>query len=97
MAEMTFAAILAMACLFMVYALVQFWLETKRPRRAPPRSPDGIVAFRKTTLIVSSTGHDREVACADDLPVAEKSRTEMTSGALLAGMHRLAAKRAARS
>lgn len=43
---MVVISILAVACIFMVYVLVEFHLEAKRPRRATPRLPRGVILFR---------------------------------------------------
>jgi hypothetical protein len=46
MATVIFISILAVACAFMIYILVQLHLEARRPRRGVSHSPKGVIPFR---------------------------------------------------
>ncbi len=98
MATIVFISILAVACVFMVYVLVEFHLEAKRPRHPGPPLPKGVISFRRGSA--GSGEHLRQYAKnAGDSPQprAGKSGSEMTAAVLRVGIGRLAAKRIGRS
>lgn len=45
MATIIVVSIPAVACVFMLYALIEFHREPKRPRLAAPRVPKGVILF----------------------------------------------------
>lgn len=99
MATIVIIPILAVACVFMVYVLVKFHLEAKRPRRAGPRLPKGVLAFRRR--FAEPRAHEarqRRTEAGDTLVAGgEKKGSEPMPMVLPAGVRRLAAKRADRS
>lgn len=98
MAVGLFALTLAMALVFMLYVLANFWFEAKRPRRNAPHLPNGVIAFREG-LVGPGGGakQRRQTVRGNMVSHAEKSDSEMTVPALPSGLVRVAVKRAVRS
>jgi hypothetical protein len=89
MATTLFVSILALACAFMFYVLVQVHLETKRPRKMAPLPFRGnVVPFR---TIADARRH---VAAHAVGQVGQAYTTQLTAAA---GFRRLGVKRAGRS
>ena len=99
MATIVIISILTVACAFMIYVLVEFHLETKRPRRAVSRLPKGVLAFRRRFAEPRAHEAGQCRTGAGDTLVApdEKKGSEPTPTVLPVGVRRLAAKRANRS
>jgi hypothetical protein len=100
MATIVVTSILAVACIFMVYVLVQFHLEAKRrPRRTMSHRPKGVIAFRKIPAEPNrhQTGQ-RPDETADSLGLqTDKTNKELAMVIFPAGIRRLATKRVGRS
>ena len=95
MAMGIFGSVLAVAWVFMVYALVQFHVEGRRPRRSVPRVPKGVIAFQKSSVVCADRGQRRKIA-RRPLESEVALPDEMTT-ALPAGLRRLTSKRDVRS
>lgn len=98
MATVIVTSILAVACAFMIYILVQFYIEAKRPRRAASHSPKGVIAFRKRLASRHDASDPYSKSKANGFVElhAKKKANLKTLLVLPAGIRRLAAKRAAR-
>lgn len=98
MAERMFASALAMALIFMLYVLANFYFEAKRPRRHAPRHHKHVIAFRTTSRgprARAAASHMRQPASStEDIETAKEDPSPVV---LPIGVRRLAAKRAARS
>lgn len=98
MAKWVFASVLAMALVFMLYVLANFYFEVKRPRPRTPRFRKGVIDFRSVSRkpvapVVASCVRQAASSTAD----VEAVKEDISPAVLPIGVRRLAAKRAPRS
>lgn len=98
MAKWVFASVLAMALVFMLYVLANFYFEVRRPRPRTPRYRKGVIDFRTTSRrpvapLVASCVRQAAPSTAD----VEAAKGDISAVVLPIGVRRLAAKRAPRS
>lgn len=96
MVTVIFISILAVACAFMVYILVQFHLEARRPRRASLHFPRGVIVFRNGLASRPDSGAPGPKGQAIGFVDVKKSKHK-TPLVLPLEIRRLTAKRVARS
>jgi hypothetical protein len=98
MAAGVFASTLAMALIFMLYVLANFYFEAKRPRRRVRRHHKGVIAFRTMSGQPTAGIAAGRVGQVASLTVdGETAKEDVSPVVLPIGVRRLAVKRAARS
>lgn len=95
MATIVVISILAVACIFMVYVLIEFHLETKRPRHATYRFPKGVVAFRNGFTREATETYRQKVSQSKSSAVDTAAHERLL--VLPVGIRRLGAKHIKRS